>query len=847
MGDEATSTTEPVNILLVDDREENLVALAAILDSPEYRLVTAQSGAEALKRLLQDEFAMVLMDVAMPGMDGFETASIIKQRERTAQIPIIFITASIPDMEHLYRGYSVGAVDYMRKPIEPHVVRAKVAAFAELYRQQRKIRRQAQVIEETARTQRELEVATLKRESEARFRNLADAVPQIVWVAEPDGGARHLNAQFVAYTGLDANPADAHGWFEAVHPDDRAGLREGFNHREPFELEIRLRGRDGIYRWHLARARPERSPDGEVIAWIGTFTDVDEQRRTLVAFDAVVDSVWIFAADDLHFLYVNKGAVAISGYTREELLALRPLDLLPEHRPVLHSLIAEAKRTGGSRTAVLKLRRKDGDTLPVELSVQYLGAERGAGRGAGRCISIVRDVSAQRAAERERMELLRRERLARRETEAARERIAFIAEVGARVSAELDPTSPTALFARASVPRWADLCLVALVDEEGEIIEAVLEPPHDGEDEAMELARLATPLLRSVMDGRAHAGEALGEPEELREHLPDGPWVCSPMRARGKVLGAMLWVRGEERGGYSPADCEMVEVLGHRLGLALENARLYAASQEAVKVRDEFLSIASHELRTPLTALQLYLQGLQRRMMRGDGELTRERILQRLAAAQRQTERLRVLVDSLLDVSRITAGRLKLERERFSLLDAAQEVAARSVEEFRRAHCTLRIHAEEAPVGLWDRMRIEQIITNLLSNAVKYSPGKPIDLTITSTDGWARLRVSDRGIGIDAAALPRIFDRFERAVSARRYGGLGLGLYITRQIVEAHGGRVYAESRRKGPGSIFTVELPLEPPAELVEGAPAQERGVEAWAGDGGELGVTEPAGAPIG
>ncbi|MFN7131702.1 MAG: two-component system response regulator, partial [Myxococcales bacterium] len=130
---------EPVNLLLVDDREGNLLALQAVLAAPDYRLITARSGAEALKLVLKHEFAVILLDVAMPGMDGFETAALIKSRPRSARIPIIFVTASIPDVEHIFKGYSVGAVDYLRKPVDLHVVRAKVAVFAELYRQRRQI------------------------------------------------------------------------------------------------------------------------------------------------------------------------------------------------------------------------------------------------------------------------------------------------------------------------------------------------------------------------------------------------------------------------------------------------------------------------------------------------------------------------------------------------------------------------------------------------------------------------------------------------------------------------------------------------------------------------------------
>ena len=133
---------DPVNILLVDDRPNNLLSLRALLQRPDYNLVLAGSGREALALVLRQDFAVILLDVAMPRMDGFETAAIIKEREQSKLIPILFITASVYDMEHVFRGYNVGAVDYLRKPVDPHAVRAKVAVFVELYRQRKKIETQ---------------------------------------------------------------------------------------------------------------------------------------------------------------------------------------------------------------------------------------------------------------------------------------------------------------------------------------------------------------------------------------------------------------------------------------------------------------------------------------------------------------------------------------------------------------------------------------------------------------------------------------------------------------------------------------------------------------------------------
>ena len=156
----------PIELLVVDDRRENLIAIESILTSNEYKLVCVTSGAEALRHLLERDFAAVLIDVVMPEMDGFELATLIKQRERSRHTPIIFLTAS--DSAISYRGYSVGAVDYLLKPIDPDILRAKVAIFVELFRKDRRILEQAAELPRAQQREREHEVAALRMASEAR-------------------------------------------------------------------------------------------------------------------------------------------------------------------------------------------------------------------------------------------------------------------------------------------------------------------------------------------------------------------------------------------------------------------------------------------------------------------------------------------------------------------------------------------------------------------------------------------------------------------------------------------------------------------------------------------------------
>jgi PAS domain S-box-containing protein len=232
-----------------------------------------------------------------------------------------------------------------------------------------------------------------------------------------------------------------------------------------------------------------------------------------------------------------------------------------------------------------------------------------------------------------------------------------------------------------------------------------------------------------------------------------------------------------------------------------EDERLaLARANEAIRLRDEFLSIASHELRTPLTALQLQIQRL-RKLPGNDKTATG------LARADRSTLRLGELVEMLLDVARISTGRFTLSRTEMDLADAVREVADHMTDAAADAGCEVVLDLEPAR-GSFDRVRVEQIITNLLGNAFKYAAGTRVALTLRSQGGQAVLAVSDGGPGIRAEDLPRIFNRFERAASVRHFGGIGLGLYVTQQIALAHGGDARAENL-PGGGARFTITLPL--------------------------------------
>ncbi|RKH45653.1 sensor histidine kinase [Corallococcus sp. AB050B] len=295
----------------------------------------------------------------------------------------------------------------------------------------------------------------------------------------------------------------------------------------------------------------------------------------------------------------------------------------------------------------------------------------------------------------------------------------------------------------------------------------------------------------------------------LRELGPHG-CLSVPLGARGGTLGALMVLRSNVLRAFGAEEERLLTELAHRLALYLENARLYREAREAVRQRDEFLGIASHELKTPLTPLSLKVQLLQKQVVnlaREGKDVPTDRVAEALDVVQRQVRRLSGLVDNLLDVSRITAGRLRLELEEMDLASVAAEILYRFSAAAAQAGTELGLEAPVPVVGRWDRLRLEQVVTNLVSNALKYGAGQPVIVSVEANGTLARLTVKDHGIGIAPDDLARIFERFERAVSDRHYGGLGLGLYITRQIVEAFGGTVSAVST-PGEGSTFILELP---------------------------------------
>ena len=275
------------------------------------------------------------------------------------------------------------------------------------------------------------------------------------------------------------------------------------------------------------------------------------------------------------------------------------------------------------------------------------------------------------------------------------------------------------------------------------------------------------------------------------------------MTARGRTVGVITQCISDNARRYGAADVTLAQELARRAGLAIDNARLFQKAQDAVRSRDEFLSVAAHELHTPITSLHLMMQALQS----GGMPVTADTVRRTFAVADRHVRRLIKLIDELLDVSRIEAHRFPIELEAVDLAGLVRDVVDRFKDDASRAGAAISVDATGAATGHWDPMRLEQVVSNLLSNAIKFGAGGGVEITVSSTQSDARISIRDQGIGVPAERISRIFERFERGVSSRLYGGLGLGLYIVRTIVEGMGGRVGCEAHPDG-GTAFLVVLP---------------------------------------
>ena len=784
-------------LLLVDDRPQNLLALQAILEPLGYELVTAGSGAEALRKLLnKDDFAVILLDVQMPDLDGFEVAEVIKQRERTSMIPIIFLTALSKEERHVFRGYEVGAVDYVFKPFDPEILRAKVAVFVELWEKNLQIRKQAEQLAEQ-------ELAELRRASAERYRQLADAMPQIVWTSDNLGNADYYNRRWFEYTGMAEADVDGTAWSRVTHPDDLpvaiARREQTLADGSVFEIEYRFRAADGTYRWHLGRAVPIRDETGEIDFWIGTATDIDDRKRIEEA---------------QRFLLDAGSKLSVSLDWRADLQEVAKL-AVPRFADWCAVHLLEDNGTIGTLT----VQHADPDKLVFaqELQERYppdptnpRGAAEVIRSGESQLVpEIPADAFANAARDEMHEQLLRQlgirsflcvPIIAAGQTLGA---ITFVAAESGRRFDDSDLRTAEELALRAGAV-IENAQLYEEVERRARAARA-LETIADGvvlldEDERILLWNKAAEAMTGL-----GAAEIIGRPARealpgYADHVADVDVDGRPQTVPLEINGRELWlsfsaVRFEEGTVYAFRDLTEERVLE--------------------QMRSDFVATVSHELRTPLAAIYGAAVTLRRKDLDLGAEM-RDRLLEVVAD---ESDRLAQIVNDVLLASHLDSGQLQI---RIETVDAAKVTA--TVIDAARTHLpdgvtlTLKTPKRLPPVAA-DEQQLRQVLVNLVENAVKYSPdGGPVEVKVSEGERGVRWTVSDEGLGIPASERRRVFEKFYRLDPnmTRGIGGTGLGLYICRELVRRLDGRIWVEGRNgggetngQGKGSTFIMEIPV--------------------------------------
>jgi PAS domain S-box-containing protein len=771
-------------VLLVDDRPENLFALESVLEPLDLDLVSVNSGEDALRELLRRDFAVILLDVQMPGLDGFATAELIKARERTRHIPIIFVTAISKQDEHVYRGYAAGAVDYVFKPFNPDLLRAKVETFVDLFRTREQLRAQEDDL-------RRRELLEVRRAEQQRYRELAEAMPQIVWVSDPDGRATYYNRRWFDFTGLDPTDARDADWRDVVHPDDLSaasrGRRETLASGDVFEVEYRFKRHDGVYRWHLGRAVPVRGDDGAIDHWVGTATDIDDRKRSDERQRFLQEASALLATTlDYHSTLGSLAQLAVpqlADWCAIEILdengRLRELQVAhhDEHKIALARELrsryptvlgegsgpAEAARTGTPqlledisreqieaaalddvhRDLLLDLGLRAYLCVPMSARDRVLGTitlvQAESGRTfSGADLAIAQDLARRAAIAIDNAELFRQ----------AEDRAQ-----ASRVLAAIDDG-------------------VVLVDRSGDV-------------------RFWNPAAEEIT-GLA-AEDAIGEPfVTLLPGLAElGLEAGKSMTAPLELGGRELWL------SVSVVDFDDGSIFAFR-------DETDARALEAL--RQDLVTTVSHELRTPLAAIYGAAVTLRREDIEIEAPL-RDRLLQIVSD---EADRLSEIVNDLLLASQLDSGRLQVAIEPCDAGELADAVVNAA-----RTHLPKNITLElNRPPKLAfvaaDPGQLQQVLSNLVENAIKYSPeGGPVVVNLEERGERIRITVSDKGLGIPAAEQRRIFEKFYRLDPNMTHGvgGTGLGLYISRELVRRVGGTIWVDSK-ESDGSTFFVELP---------------------------------------
>lgn len=409
-----------------------------------------------------------------------------------------------------------------------------------------------------------------------------------------------------------------------------------------------------------------------------------------------------------------------------------------------------------------------------------------------------------------------------------KDKILFLAEASKILSSTIDYNVTLAIISKLIVTSIADFCIIDIFEghklkrlavnvsdpKKQQLAHKVFRfmPDPRNKEAIYDAAKLGAPIIipKATKQWLSSVSK-IKEERETIEKLGLNSHMFVPLKSGGEVIGVLTIASMDKNFSYTQDDAVFIEELALRAGAAVDKARLYKEAQEALYTRDEFLSIASHELKTPLTSILLNLQGMLNKIHKSNSKNPEIKETVRLIEiSKRQTHRMARLINDLLNVSVVSTGKLKIEKEKFDLVTLINDVVMSFRTRLTNEKIDVKIQSSEKEIiGNWDYVRIEQVISNLLSNAIKYGKKKTITISSGKNNSYAIFKVKDQGIGISEKDQEYIFERFKRVVSDNEYSGLGVGLYIANQIIKAHKGRLTVKSQ-VGKGSTFIVELPFK-------------------------------------
>ena len=528
------------------------------------------------------------------------------------------------------------------------------------------------------------------------------------------------------------------------------------------------------------------------------FKQSEERFRALIQFSA--DAIQLISAGG-HVLYSSDSVEHVLGYKPEELQGVSPQGFIhPDDLPFfMEQFLSLIQKPGDQVTLEYRVKHKNGSWVWIEATgTNYLHDPQ-----LQAIVGNFRNITERK--HREGRQLI-------------------LNAVSEKLASSLDQQLTLQEIAQLIVPAMADYCRIAVLDERHHIRDIVA---NHIEPEKIALVRELYEQYKDRVSSTYGLQRLLetGQPELIPVVTPElvapliqensavipiihalglTSYMGIPLIARDKVIGAITFSSTQPQRHYTQEDLAFAQELARRIALTLDNVRLYAEAQQAITLRDDFISIASHELRTPVTSLKLYIQVLQKQFS-GRGE---ESLARSFAKLDTQLNKLTLLIEDLLNVSRIEHGKLDFQDDWFDL----NEVVKDTVEQIQSTTSKHRIRIEGNIRQLvWgDKDRIGQVLTNLLTNAVKYSPmSDTIIVRLTGAQDAVVVSVQDFGIGIEKEHLNYIFERFHRVSDPeeKTYPGLGIGLYIAREIIQRHNGTLTVESE-KGKGSLFAFSLP---------------------------------------